>query len=172
MSYYFILICLLSSIVAIIVFVKIFKGPVLLHKNASVGSTSFVVDSTGFYSVWISGKTFKAVPLDKRNTSIYYSGGVKKKSIKSFFTPQFNGFKNGTFVLKYYYLNKGEYKFVVTEEQEDSLGFLAKKIMQNSPIIHAVDFNYEYEVKKTLPDFIFFLALLTIILIFNVFDII
>lgn len=162
----------LSFAIVLIGFIKLFKGPIVLKTNADVSSSSFVIDSNGFYSVWISGKIFKSAPMDKRNASIFYSSGVKKKSIKSFFNPQFNGIKNGSFVLKYYYLKKGEYKFVITEEQEDSLGFLAQKMMNNGPFIHAVDFNFEYEVKKTLPDFIFMLIMLGIVLLFIIVDIV
>lgn len=72
---------------------KIVVGKTIIEVNADLHSVTFEVAESGFYSIWIEGKSFKAASLDVRNAIISHHSSNKIKSIKSIFHPQLNGIK-------------------------------------------------------------------------------
>ena len=123
---------------------------------------TFEITKSGFYSIWINGKMFSAVALNIRNAIISDLNDNKLKSIKSYFRLQVTGFKQGRTLLKYYYLKKGTYTFKVVKEQEDALGIFSKRLLRKDLYNLTTDFNYE--LRQTLPEFLFPLIIIGIIL--------
>lgn len=140
---------------------KMYFGEVMIRKNSDLESITFEVTESGFYSIWIKGQMLKEVALDTRNTTILEANRNKIKPIKSIFHPQVNRLNKGRTMLKYYYLKKGKFTFEIVKEQEDSLGIFSRISMRNKLSNKSTEFTYE--IRKTLPEFIFPILLFGIV---------
>jgi len=162
MEYLLILICIIAIIISVIGLVKIFTGRVILQSSTDIGSQSFVIDKPGYYSIWVIGQIFTAPALDERNVIIVDKNNQKKKSIKSYFNARVNGFGKGRSLLKYYYLNDETYHLKISNEKDDSLGFMTKLLLKISPFTRST--NFTYQLRKSYPEFVFPFLLLGILL--------
>ncbi len=162
MEYLIILFCLLSITISVIALVKIFTGKIIHQSNSEIGSQSFVIDQKGYYSIWVSGRIFTVPALNERNVIVVDKSDQKKNAIKSYFNARVNGFGKGRSLLKYYYLDDETYQLKISNEEEDSLGFLTKLVFKNSLFPRTT--NFTYELRKSYPEFLFPFILLGIVL--------
>jgi hypothetical protein len=152
----------LTVLISLILLIKLFSGKVILEINAEYATHNLKIEKSGFYSLWIFGKLFTKPTLERFNAKIIDENQDKVFEIPSFFRPNSNNGSSGTIQLKYFYLKKGNYKFEIEDNSENSLNILDKTIGEISFSKKSDDFGYK--IKKTLPEFLFPIFLIGILI--------
>lgn len=155
---------------AIYCFVKIFVGKKILEVNSDLGTHSIEITENGYYSVWIRGRLFKQSGVDVRKVTVNDQNDEEMRSHLAILTPQSNGLSHGSMMLKYYYLKKGTYNFIISEGKEPGLNFLSKLVSVTLP--ENKQPTHSYILKKTFPDLVILVLIPVIGLsVFQIFEI-
>jgi hypothetical protein len=99
--------------------------------------------------------------LDRHNAQIINDDNNRFFEMFSFFRANTNDGSNGRIQLSSYYLEKGTYKFRIGNESDIRFTILDKAARKISFSKETDDF--EYKIMKTLPEFIFPLCLIGIL---------
>jgi hypothetical protein len=146
MIYFKITLLSIIVLISILTFIKLFIGRVIFETKAEYSIHNLIIERTGFYSLWISGKILRKPKLEIFNAKITDVNLNKVFEIPSVFRPNSNNGSNGSRLLKYYYLKKGTYQFEIENEREKSLNFLDNTIGKILSSRETTEF--EYKIKK------------------------
>ncbi|SEG30335.1 hypothetical protein [Flavobacterium urumqiense] len=152
----------LPIIISLILLFKIFSGKVIFETNSEYGTHILNIEKSGFYSLWVSDKILTKFTLERHNAQIINEDDNRFFEMFSFFRANTNNGSNGRMQLSSYYLEKGAYKFRIGNESDSRLIIFDKATRK---ILYSKETdNFEYKIMKTLPEIIFPLCLIGILM--------
>lgn len=153
------LLCVIAYVVGLIfILVRSFNGKIIAQFPVSRQDQVIHITQSGFYSIWINSKAYRGIPLDSFKPKIKSEAGRVAPSYTSFLKPTIsNKIDNTAMQLQYYYLQAGTYICYLDPNTsiDDALEQVWIKAMQNLK-----DETVGFQIKKTLPEFLFPLVLL------------